>query len=189
MPSYLQQLCHGKHGSDKLEWRPYVFSSAPIAVVYRLSALGYCVPGALCVFCAEHLRRYDSGFWWCMLGLALVAQGIVAYLSDVVAWGQDRSVWKEIDPKMASVLFVFFGPGLGARAALGLFVVPSTTIGIWLGACVLACFCKSMGAQASYRQSCCVEEVLLWHIGWHLLPLVAAFCVLDLTFGWTHTLA
>lgn len=172
-----------------MEWRPYVFSSRPIAVVYRLSPLGYSVAGMLCVLYADRLRRYDTGFWWCVLGLALVAQGVVAYCSDVISWGQHHSVWRVIDPKMASLLFCFFGPGLGTRAALGLFVVPETTIGIWLGACVLACFCKSMGAQASYRPTCCVEEMLLWHIGWHMLPLVAAFCILDLSYGWTHTLA
>ena len=186
MGSLLQRVFHGEPTADKIEWRSIVYSSTPLAILYRYSAFGYSVAGAMCVLYDSELRRYDAGVWWSTLGSALVVQGIVAYMSDVVSWGRHHSVWRAVDPKMASILFVVFGPGLGTRAALGLFVVPPTTISIWLGACVLALICKSMGARASYKPTCCCEELMLWHTGWHLLPLVAAFCVLDLAKGITH---
>jgi predicted membrane channel-forming protein YqfA (hemolysin III family) len=176
---------HGNPTADRLEWRPIVYSSKPLAVIYRLSAFFYCIAGGLCMLYAERLRRYDNGFWWCGLGSLLVVQGVIAYMSDVVSWGRHHSVWRSIDPIMASMLFVAFGPGICTRAALGLFVLPASTLSIWSIGCVLALFCKSMGAQASHRATCCVDEMMLWHTGWHLLPLVAAFCILDLAFGLT----
>ena len=85
MPSLLQSLFHGDPTADRLEWRPVVYSSRPIAIAYRYSAFGYSIAGLMCVLFADRLRRYDSGFWWCALGYALVVQGVVAYMSDVVS--------------------------------------------------------------------------------------------------------
>ena len=184
--SLLQRVFHGEPTADRPEWRPIVFSATPLAIAYRYSAFGYSLAGAMCVLYDIRLRKYDAGFWWTTLGTALIAQGIVAYMSDTISWGRHDSMWRTIDPKMASILFILFGPGLGARAALGLFTVPFSTISIWLGACVLALFCKAMGSRASYKETCCCEELMLWHTGWHSLPFAAAFCILDLALGITH---
>ena len=177
---------HGVPTADKLEWRPIVLGSTTLAIAYRYSAFGYSLAGAMCMVYDSSLRTYDAGFWWSTLGAALIVQGFVAYMSDVVSWGYSDTIWRWVDPKMASILFVFFGPGLAMRGALGLFAVPSSTISIWLVACIVALFCKTMGARATYRESCRCEELMLWHTGWHSLPFVAAFCVLDLAFGITH---
>lgn len=162
----------------------------PCPVADRISPFGYSLAGTLLIVHAECMRGYDAGCWWALMGFALVVQGVVSYASDVAGWGHHDCLARRIDPMMASVLFVFFGPVLGARSALGLFAIPASTIGIWLVGCVLALGCRCMGARASRRgrggaldASC--SEIMGWHVGWHALPLVACFCVLDLVHVWT----
>ena len=154
MPS-LQQLFHGKHDADKMEWRPYVFSSRPIAVVYRLSPLGYSVAGMLCVLYADRLRRYDTGFWWCVLGLALVAQGDVAYCSDVISWGQHHSVCRVIDPRWPAFYFASWTwpwHTRGVRTLRG-----ARDHHQYLARLRVGMFLQVDGCSSSYRPTCCVE--------------------------------
>ena len=178
---------HGDPHADRPEWRHIVHGSSAIAVAYRVSSFGYSIAGVLLMMYAERLQRFDAGFWWYALGMALFAQGVISYMSDVYSWGRQHSIWRAIDPKMASILFIFFGPCLGSRAALGYFQVPPSTIAIWLLSCVGALVCKAMGARASRSKGSSCEELMLWHTGWHVLPFVAAFCILDLAFVWTFT--
>ena len=187
-------LVHYDPTADRPEWRHVVYSSTPLAIIYRLSCFGYSIVGALLIIYAEPLSHCDAGFWWSVLGAALLLQGVASYMNDVVSWGRP-SVWKSIDPKMASTLFLLAGPLLGVRSAMGLFSTPSSssTIRIWLTGCAFSFLCKCMGARASWRgrggglDSSC-EELMGWHVGWHGLPVFAVFCILDLAYGFTWTL-
>ena len=174
-------LVRSDPSADRPEWRPYVFSRHPLAVAYRYSAGGYSFAGLLLLLFADRMRSYDAGVWWCALGMALVVQGAVAYLGDVQSWGRP-SVWKQLDPLLASTLFLAFGPWLGARSLLGHFVVPRSTLSLWLAGCALALFAKAKAAQASRRAAPRLEEMLAWHTLWHALPFLAVFCILDLAF-------
>jgi hypothetical protein len=170
-------------GADRAEWRPVIFSNRPLPIFYRASSWGYSVVGALLIIFAEQMRACDEGFWWRTVGAGLLVQGFLSYQSDVAMWGRhdaEARIWKLIDPLLASTLTVMVGPVICSRMALGVFTLPEELKHTWTLGVVMAIASKLMGARAARSPDVECETILLWHCGWHALPLVAVYCILGI---------
>ena len=160
---------------------------------YRVSSLTYCVAGSPVVFKPEIISRYGrhaccrAAWPFRLMGLCIVANGLVSYMGDVVTWGRP-SVWKSIDVAMATTNTLIQLAIVGAQCAgwLRMPVLPCFVLAIGI---VAALVCKRYAAAddparmrtckrgcapharrlavlAVARDDC--AAFLRWHAGWHL---------------------
>ena len=64
-----------------------------LARCYRASPWAYALLGSTMVALSARLRARDPGYNWLVLGVALVVESAVSYLSDVRAFGDATSPW------------------------------------------------------------------------------------------------
>lgn len=179
--SSISRTFHSPENADRAEWRPIVFSYRPLPLCYRASSWGYSVVGLMLLIYGDAMRRCDDGFWWRFVGSGLCLQGFLSYMSDVHCWGRNDSrarTWKALDPMLATFLTFLVGPVICCRMALGLFSLPAELKRTWTLGVAMCLASKGMGARAARSKDSSCEQLLLWHCGWHGLPLVAAYCIL-----------
>ena len=178
--SFAASLFLSPDGTDRAEWRSIVFSATPLPLAYRMSPWGYSMVGILLILYSDAMRACDAGFYWRTVGACLCVQGLFSYMSDVASFGRSDPTarfWKLIDPMLASTLTMAVGPILCTRMALGFFVMPEYILRTWTLGVSLTIGCKSMGARAARSKDVTCQQILLWHCGWHAMPLVAMVCI------------
>ena len=144
-----------------------------LARAYRASPWAYALLGstmwALCGLVYANGTPATRGM---VLGVALVVESAVSYLSDVRAFGDASSPWHATDRVFASVLMLACGPILALRLAMGAVVIPPTLRNAWALAVTLGLACKALSGRASRKGR--LDAYLLWHTLWHFLPVLSS---------------
>ena len=131
---------------------------------------------------SARLRARDPGYNWLVLGMALVVESAVSYLSDVRAFGDASSPWHATDRVFASVLMLACGPILALRLAIGAVVIPPTLRNAWALAVTLGLACKALSGRASRKAQ--LDAYLLWHTLWHFLPVLSSVFLVAWAMDW-----
>ena len=131
---------------------------------------------------SARLRARDPGYNWLVLGLALVAESAVSYLSDVRAFGDASSPWHATDRVFASVLMLLCGPILALRLATGSVTIPRTLRNAWALAVTLGLTCKALSGRASRKAQ--LDAYLMWHTLWHFLPVLSSVFLVAWAMDW-----
>ena len=153
-----------------------------LARCYRASPWAYALLGSTMVALSQRLRVRDPGYNWQVLGVALVAESAVSYLSDVKAFGDASSPWHATDRLFASVLMMACGPILALRLAMGVVVIPPTLRNAWALAVTLGLTCKALSGRASRKAN--LDAYLLWHTLWHFLPVLSSVFLVAWAMDW-----
>ena len=153
-----------------------------LARCYRASPWAYALLGSTMWALAPRLRERDPGYAWGVLGVALVVESAVSYLSDVRAFGDATSPWHATDRVFASVLMLACGPILALRLAMGVVVIPPTLRNAWALAVTLGLTCKALSGRASRKGK--LDAYLLWHTLWHFLPVLSSVFLVAWAMGW-----
>ena len=153
-----------------------------LARCYRASPWAYALLGSTMVALGPRLRARDPGYNWHVLGVALVAESAVSYLSDVRAFGDASSPWHATDRVFASVLMMACGPILALRLAIGSVTIPRTLRNAWALAVTLGLACKALSGRASRKAQ--LDAYLLWHTLWHFLPVLSSAFLVAWAMDW-----
>ena len=153
-----------------------------LARCYRASPWAYALLGSTMWALAPRLRERDPGYAWGVLGMALVVESAVSYLSDVRAFGDASSPWHATDRVFASVLMAACGPILALRLAIGSVTIPRTLRNAWALAVTLGLACKALSGRASRKG--CLDAYLLWHTLWHFLPVLSSVFLVAWAMDW-----
>ena len=153
-----------------------------LARCYRASPWAYALLGSTMWALAPRLRERDPGYAWDVLGMALVVESAVSYLSDVRAFGEASSPWHATDRVFASILMLLCGPILALRLAMGVVVIPPTLRNAWALAVTLGLTCKALSGRASRKAN--LDAYLLWHTLWHFLPVLSSVFLVAWAMGW-----
>ena len=153
-----------------------------LARCYRASPWAYALLGSTMVALSARLRARDPGYNWLVLGVALVAESAVSYLSDVRAFGDASSPWHATDRVFASVLMMACGPILALRLAIGSVTIPRTLRNAWALAVTLGLACKALSGRASRKAQ--LDAYLLWHTLWHGLPVLSSVFLVAWAMDW-----
>ena len=153
-----------------------------LARCYRASPWAYALLGSTMWALAPRLRERDPGYAWEVLGMALVVESAVSYLSDVRAFGDASSPWHATDRVFASVLMAACGPILALRLAIGSVTIPRTLRNAWALAVTLGLACKALSGRASRKG--CLDAYLLWHTLWHGLPVLSSVFLVAWAMDW-----
>ena len=153
-----------------------------LARCYRASPWAYALLGSTMWALAPRLRERDPGYAWEVLGMALVVESAVSYLSDVRAFGDASSPWHATDRIFASVLMAACGPILALRLAIGSVTIPRTLRNAWALAVTLGLACKALSGRASRKG--CLDAYLLWHTLWHGLPVLSSAFLVAWAMDW-----
>ena len=153
-----------------------------LARCYRASPWAYALLGSTMWALAPRLRERDPGYAWGVLGMALVVESAVSYLSDVRAFGDASSPWHATDRVFASVLMMACGPILALRLAMGVVVIPPTLRNAWALAVTLGLTCKALSGRASRKAN--LDAYLLWHTLWHFLPVLSSVFLVAWAMDW-----
>ena len=153
-----------------------------LARAYRASPWAYALLGSTMWALAPRLRERDPGYAWEVLGMALVVESAVSYLSDVRAFGDASSPWHATDRVFASVLMAACGPILALRLAIGSVTIPRTLRNAWALAVTLGLACKALSGRASRKG--CLDAYLLWHTLWHGLPVLSSVFLVAWAMDW-----
>ena len=153
-----------------------------LARCYRASPWAYALLGSTMWALAPRLRERDPGYAWEVLGMALVVESAVSYLSDVRAFGEASSPWHATDRVFASVLMLACGPILALRLAMGVVVIPQKLRNAWALAVTLGLTCKALSGRASRKGR--LDAYLLWHTLWHFLPVLSSVFLVAWAMDW-----
>ena len=153
-----------------------------LARCYRASPWAYALLGSTMVALGPRLRARDPGYAWEVLGMALVVESAVSYLSDVRAFGDASSPWHATDRVFASILMLLCGPILALRLAMGVVVIPPTLRNAWALAVTLGLTCKALSGRASRKAN--LDAYLLWHTLWHFLPVLSSVFLVAWAMDW-----
>ena len=153
-----------------------------LARCYRASPWAYALLGSTMWALAPRLRERDPGYAWDVLGMALVVESAVSYLSDVRAFGDASSPWHATDRVFASILMLLCGPILALRLAMGVVVIPPTLRNAWALAVTLGLTCKALSGRASRKAN--LDAYLLWHTLWHFLPVLSSVFLVAWAMDW-----
>ena len=153
-----------------------------LARCYRASPWAYALLGSTMWALAPRLRERDPGYAWEVLGMALVVESAVSYLSDVRAFGDASSPWHATDRIFASVLMAACGPILALRLAIGSVTIPRTLRNAWALAVTLGLACKALSGRASRKG--CLDAYLLWHTLWNFLPVLSSAFLVAWAMDW-----
>ena len=153
-----------------------------LARCYRASPWAYALLGSTMVALSARLRARDPGYNWLVLGMALVVESAVSYLSDVRAFGDASSLWHATDRVFASVLMLACGPILALRLVIGVVVIPPTLRNAWALAVTLGLTCKALSGRASRKAN--LDAYLLWHTLWHFLPVLSSLFLVAWAMDW-----
>ena len=153
-----------------------------LARCYRASPWAYALLGSTMVALGPRLRARDPGYAWGVLGMALVVESAVSYLSDVRAFGDASSPWHATDRVFASILMLLCGPILALRLAMGVVVIPPTLRNAWALAVTLGLACKALSGRASRKAQ--LDAYLLWHTLWHFLPVLSSVFLVAWAMDW-----
>ena len=153
-----------------------------LARAYRASPWAYALLGSTMVALSARLRARDPGYNWLVLGMALVVESAISYLSDVRAFGDASSPWHATDRIFASVLMAACGPILALRLAIGSVTIPRTLRNAWALAVTLGLACKALSGRASRKAQ--LDAYLLWHTLWHCLPVLSSAFLVAWAMGW-----
>ena len=153
-----------------------------LARCYRASPWAYALLGSTMWALAPRLRERDPGYAWEVLGMALVVESAVSYLSDVRAFGDASSPWHATDRVFASILMLLCGPILALRLAIGSVTIPRTLRNAWALAVTLGLACKALSGRASRKG--CLDAYLLWHTLWHGLPVLSSVFLVAWAMDW-----
>ena len=153
-----------------------------LARCYRASPWAYALLGSTMVALSARLRARDPGYNWLVLGVALVVESAVSYLSDVRAFGDATSPWHATDRVLASALMLACGPLLALRLAIGSVTIPRTLRNAWALAVTLGLACKALSGRASRKAQ--LDAYLLWHTLWHGLPVVSSAFLVAWAMDW-----
>ena len=159
-----------------------VKGDALLARCYRASPWAYALLGSTMVALSARLRVRDPGYNWHVLGVALVVESAVSYLSDVRAFGDATSPWHATDRVLASALMLACGPLLALRLAIGAVVIPPTLRNAWALAVTLGLVCKALSGRASRKAQ--LDAYLLWHTLWHGLPVLSSLFLVAWAMDW-----
>ena len=153
-----------------------------LARAYRASPWAYALLGSTMWALAPRLRARDPGYAWDVLGMALVVESAVSYLSDVRAFGDASSPWHVTDRVLASALMLACGPLLALRLAMGVVVIPQKLRNAWALAVTLGLTCKALSGRASRKGR--LDAYLLWHTLWHFLPVLSSAFLVAWAMDW-----
>ena len=153
-----------------------------LARCYRASPWAYALLGSTMVALSARLRARDPGYNWLVLGVALVVESAVSYLSDVRAFGDATSPWHATDRVLASALMLACGPLLALRLAIGSVTIPRTLRNAWALAVTLGLACKALSGRASRKAQ--LDAYLLWHTLWHGLPVLSSAFLVAWAMDW-----
>jgi len=153
-----------------------------LARCYRASPWAYALLGSTMVALSARLRARDPGYNWRFLGVALVVESAVSYLSDVRAFGDASSPWHAADRFFASLLMLACGPILALRLAMGAVTIPRTLRNAWALAVTLGLTCKALSGRASRKAQ--LDAYLLWHTLWHFLPVLSSVFLVAWAMDW-----
>ena len=153
-----------------------------LARAYRASPWAYALLGSTMVALSARLRARDPGYNWLVLGVALVVESAVSYLSDVRAFGDATSPWHATDRVFASALMMACGPILALRLAIGSVTIPRTLRNAWALAVTLGLTCKALSGRASRKGR--LDAYLLWHTLWHFLPVLSSLFLVAWAMDW-----
>ena len=153
-----------------------------LARCYRASPWAYALLGSTMVALSARLRARDPGYNWLFLGVALVVESAVSYLSDVRAFGDASSPWHATDRVFASILMMACGPILALRLAIGSVTIPRTLRNAWALAVTLGLTCKALSGRASRKAN--LDAYLLWHTLWHFLPVLSSVFLVAWAMDW-----
>ena len=153
-----------------------------LARCYRASPWAYALLGSTMVALSARLRARDPGYNWLVLGVALVVESAVSYLSDVRAFGDATSPWHATDRVLASALMLACGPLLALRLAIGSVTIPRTLRNAWALAVTLGLACKALSGRASRKAQ--LDAYLLWHTLWHFLPVLSSAFLVAWAMDW-----
>ena len=153
-----------------------------LARCYRASPWAYALLGSTMWALAPRLRERDPGYAWDVLGMALVVESAVSYLSDVRAFGDASSPWHATDRVFASILMMACGPILALRLAIGSVTIPRTLRNAWALAVTLGLTCKALSGRASRKAQ--LDAYLLWHTLWHFLPVLSSLFLVAWAMDW-----
>jgi len=153
-----------------------------LARCYRASPWAYALLGSTMVALSARLRARDPGYNWLVLGMALVVESAISYLSDVRAFGDASSPWHATDRIFASVLMAACGPILALRLAIGSVTIPRTLRNAWALAVTLGLTCKALSGRASRKGR--LDAYLLWHTLWHFLPVLSSLFLVAWAMDW-----
>ena len=153
-----------------------------LARCYRASPWAYALLGSTMVALSARLRARDPGYNWLVLGVALVVESAVSYLSDVRAFGDATSPWHATDRVLASALMLACGPLLALRLAIGSVTIPRTLRNAWALAVTLGLTCKALSGRASRKAN--LDAYLLWHTLWHGLPVLSSAFLVAWAMDW-----
>jgi len=153
-----------------------------LARCYRCSPWAYALLGSTMVALSARLRARDPGYNWQFLGVALIAESAVSYLSDVRAFGDASSPWHATDRFFASLLMLACGPILALRLAMGAVTIPRTLRNAWALAVTLGLTCKALSGRASRKAQ--LDAYLLWHTLWHFLPVLSSVFLVAWAMDW-----
>ena len=153
-----------------------------LARCYRASPWAYALLGSTMVALSARLRARDPGYNWLVLGMALVVESAVSYLSDVKAFGDASSPWHATDRVFASILMLACGPILALRLAMGVVVIPQKLRNAWALAVTLGLTCKALSGRASRKGR--LDAYLLWHTLWHFLPVLSSVFLVAWAMDW-----
>ena len=153
-----------------------------LARCYRASPWAYALLGSTMVALSARLRARDPGYNWLVLGMALVVESAISYLSDVRAFGDATSPWHATDRVLASALMLACGPLLALRLAMGVVVIPPTLRNAWALAVTLGLTCKALSGRASRKGR--LDAYLLWHTLWHFLPVLSSLFLVAWAMDW-----
>ena len=153
-----------------------------LARCYRASPWAYALLGSTMVALSARLRARDPGYNWLVLGVALVVESAVSYLSDVRAFGDATSPWHATDRVLASALMLACGPLLALRLAIGSVTIPRTLRNAWALAVTLGLACKALSGRASRKAQ--LDAYLLWHTLWHGLPVLSSVFLVAWAMDW-----
>ena len=153
-----------------------------LARCYRASPWAYALLGSTMVALSARLRARDPGYNWLVLGVALVVESAVSYLSDVRAFGDATSPWHATDRVLASALMLACGPLLALRLAIGSVTIPRALRNAWALAVTLGLACKALSGRASRKGR--LDAYLLWHTLWHGLPVLSSAFLVAWAMDW-----
>ena len=128
---------------------------------YRVSSLTYCVAGSPVVFKPEIISRYGrhaccrAAWPFRLMGLCIIANGLVSYMGDVVTWGRP-SVWKSIDVAMATTNTLIQLAIVGAQCAgwLRMPVLPCVVLAIGIVAALVCKRCATDDGNPARMRAC-----------------------------------
>ena len=153
-----------------------------LARCYRASPWAYALLGSTMVALSARLRARDPGYNWLVLGMALVVESAVSYLSDVKAFGDASSPWHATDRVFASILMLACGPILALRLAMGVVVIPQKLRNAWALSVTLGLTCKALSGRASRKAQ--LDAYLMWHTLWHFLPVLSSLFLVAWAMDW-----